>query len=656
MIKLFLVEVLENIACANPDESQIMFAYYDKDKTIHDTTITRGETRFRIEPRCTGGPCTNFDTRVSSNFGKCSENGAYDQVYTSYVKDPPLNCILNSKNKTSYYDYSNLFGVNTNLCRVYCSDSVEYIMPDKVKAISGESFKYDIEFVANRQRKTNKLLSSIIKEKRTCVSEIYYNNIPSEINLKRIYGITDEEISKATSNNKIANFYDLLSVLVYKSADEGARKEVINKLVYDLYNCNLYAKNKFASNLTVPKDVAVKNVYENVTKNVFNYENNYGLNGCNIGFDSEGNFHNDCVTMKNVEYQGGAEVIGNQNYDYTVTQSSNIELDSNNKPTRESTIHSSISKVKYCSGNRCFEYNDTLNGGGDNTKADVYDLDPSLFTTTPKEKDSIEITKTVNGKSSHIKYKVPANDYAVFEVTTEFGFYNNDSYQTEPGTGKVQNVNRDGEISGYIYLDNYTYPISKNAYNVCTKKANGLSRCDVKQTIANIATYKRNYPSDDFVNVVNEHKDFNCYIDVDKPTTIEREDGTIYRNVELSNLFNPTAPIDSNWLSNDGIIATTSIQESSNTLQTTDEYLEYKITLSPTQIKRIKDDYNKSNGVYSSERIYNCKIVDGTYRECQSTFLDELRKGSAENGTDTYGTIDPQHSDGKSNATKGLNE
>ena len=536
--------VRKYIACANPDESQIMFAYYDKNKTEHETTIDRGETRFRIIPRCGGGTCTNFDTRVSSNFGQCSESGGYNQVYTSYVKDPPLNCILNSKNKTSYYDYSNQFGVNTNLCRVYCSDSVEYIMPDKVKATSGKSFKYDIEFTANKQRKTNKLLTNIIKEKRTCVSEIYYNSIPNEINWQRIYGITDDEITKATGKDKLQNFYDLLSVLVYKSADEGSRKEVINKLVYDLYNCNLYAKNKFPSNLTVPKDIEVKNVYENVTKNIYSLEKNYGLNGCSIGFDNEGNFVNNCVTMENVSYQGGAEIINKDatvgkktsNYDYTIPRVSGIDKDDD----RESTIHSSISKVKYCSGTSCFEYNEALNESGDNTKADVYTFDPALFSTRSHELDSIEITKTrvINGKTkkSKIKYKVPTNDYAVFETTVEFGFYNDDLFQTEPGSGKVQNVNKDGELPGYIYLDKYTYPISKNAYNVCTRMSSDLSRCNVSHNVQNIATFKRNYPSDDFTSVVNDHKEFSCYIDVEKPTTIEREEGTIYRNVEISSL------------------------------------------------------------------------------------------------------------------------
>ena len=66
-------------------------------------------------------------------------------VVTGFVKDPSLKCILNaSENNKRKYDYSEVFGVNTNLCRVYCSDEVKYYIPDRVQVKNGASFSYDI--------------------------------------------------------------------------------------------------------------------------------------------------------------------------------------------------------------------------------------------------------------------------------------------------------------------------------------------------------------------------------------------------------------------------------------------------------------------------------------------------------------------------------
>ena len=116
---------------------------------------------------------------------------------TGHIKDPSLKCILNAsaENKLKY-DFSELFGVNTNFCRVYCSDEVEYYIPDKETIKDGQSLKYDIAIRSYLKEKKDHMISSVVKEKRTCASEIYYNNFPRAINWGSIYGFTLKDQGK----------------------------------------------------------------------------------------------------------------------------------------------------------------------------------------------------------------------------------------------------------------------------------------------------------------------------------------------------------------------------------------------------------------------------------------------------------------------------
>ena len=63
----------------------------------------------------------------------------YGELNTHRLSDPSLNCILHmatsavEQSSKEYYDYSDDFGVNTDVCRVYCSDEVNYYMSNKVE-------------------------------------------------------------------------------------------------------------------------------------------------------------------------------------------------------------------------------------------------------------------------------------------------------------------------------------------------------------------------------------------------------------------------------------------------------------------------------------------------------------------------------------------
>ena len=144
---------------------------------------------------------------------------------------------MNDSAAKTKYDYSEYFGVNTNFCRVYCSDEVKYTLADKVKAISGRTFSYDIEFAAKGSSKLNYKLSSIVEEKRTCVSEIYYNHLANVDVLKNEYGLTDSEFAELKQTKTFAG---LFNVLKKKASGENERNDNLNQIIYDIYNCNFY--------------------------------------------------------------------------------------------------------------------------------------------------------------------------------------------------------------------------------------------------------------------------------------------------------------------------------------------------------------------------------------------------------------------------------
>ena len=98
--------------------------------------------------------------------------------------------------------------------------------------------------------------------------------------------------------------------------------------------------------------------------------------------------------------------------------------------------------------------------------------------------------------------------------------------------------------------------------------------------------------------------------------------------------------VNSNWNTENGQRVKENIESSADQLKTNEKYLDYSITLSPNQIKNIKD-YNNKNSSYSDELIYNCEKdpVDGIYYNCNSHFMDLLRGNTSEYTNGTYGNI-----------------
>ena len=130
--------------------------------------------------------CTEFDpvTKLPENCsGKGVLNaGKYDDAETGSIEEPYMNCILNAcdDSQKEPFDYSQEFGVNTDVCRVYCREDVIFYLASKVKVYSGMQFRYDIGAAPAAQADTlpvaaDKKLSSIVLQKRQCATEIYYD-------------------------------------------------------------------------------------------------------------------------------------------------------------------------------------------------------------------------------------------------------------------------------------------------------------------------------------------------------------------------------------------------------------------------------------------------------------------------------------------------
>ena len=653
-------------SCANANGNQVMFGVVrdkisdseDGDPTsriiYEDPVETRGETKtFNVIIECPGEQqCSESGVVKNKNFGNCATNPGdseleytSDELYTNTISDPSLKCIVHMPETTrQMYDYSEHFGVNSNLCRVYCSDEVDYVLSNKINATAGETFDYDIEVAMYNEKKSDHHLSTIIEEKRTCVSEVYYHhNFPIEMQdkLKSIYNLSSAPV----------NIPALIAALASKAGGEGGRQEVVNQILFDLYNCNFY-KEAFDSKIKTPKNSANARIGKDASGNTvkyvktYNYAkylygskyNNYGLNKiCTI----DGSNGTKCINMSHVNYEFGAET--------DTGKIENVYLES----ALDSLRNEGIKNIQYCTDTldkKCLQYesgktHQDFNYNNNNNWSNTSSMD----------------TQTVFGKN----YSIPTNDYAMFNVSVGLGFYNKERYQVKPGNGVVIDLANEAANEDYLTLEKYKYPITKNALTfdtnsqycktIASDSKNITKRCDVTQVLGaselnntKVYTYYRNVKNDLFFNSINSsNNNFTCAVDVKIPrvTTCKNcdlADATIYRNVDTSKLFPNGVTASSNWATVEGQIATNAIESTSDMLRTSDDLLEYSISLSTTQIRALKE-YNSHHKDYVNEPINNCTIKNDTYRTCKSDFLEILRGNTTELGSTTYGTIDPNH-------------
>ena len=658
------------IPCGEQDgsgnENQIMLVFDDSGGGGKEPDIT--DTRWKklsIDSyQCITGGCDDPNIRKSDNF-KDSDNVVCSpksgQSYEASVKDPSLSCIVNFPGGTNgekyRYDYSATFGVNTDFCRIYCSDAITYTLAGKKTVYSGRPFVYDLKedkgtFYGHSVNKDLKL-SAVITEKRSCVSEIFYDSmyLPTSVDWNARYGLGGG-----------SNQYTWKSLIdaIQKVTNENQRRDTIRDLLYNLYNCNLYAN--------IPDDIKPNkgyiNVYENIVK-TFRKSNNYNIDGKEKETDSDEYSR----YMDDVNYDFGSKlstynpgsgdnppsetpvINPNTNKQATIGDSNNpIKNTKKYEDKNLVTVDGDSVRITYCSysGMKTTEGADTCLGW---TKPTVDNPEDYSYAKL-RGGTGTEGSLSINGRS----VAIPSNDYAFFEVTAEFDFFNGERFQVMNDTGSV--VANKETFDELVTLEKYSYPTDKYAHNICENDTDGdgIPDCGVTQKIK-VGTFRRNTGTfvDDFKKFANDAHNFTCTVNVLANDTgcSDKKDGSCgsveftYRNIDMSRMF-PTprlddkgVPISKNWRTARGIATYQAIESTYDMLRTTDNLLEYRITLSPEQIRAIKEDY--SGQAYVNETTYSCNpayVEKGLYLECKSKFMDELRDN------DRYGTLDPDHNTG----------
>ena len=342
------MSVRKYTACGDVSNTQEMYAFFPE--TIPGTQEEDVHTESHFYPGyiCDDG-CTDYSVRVDNDTQSCNMNdNNYDTSYSKTVKDPSLGCIVNmaSEDKKRLYDFSNIYGVNTNFCRIYCSDEIEYHLADKTKSNAGRPFIYDVKDNKSAYDVDYKF-SAVVSEKRSCVSEIYYDRLPQSVNWKQIYGLTTQEDNDLHDIDKGGlTWSHLFNIMYEKSRHESGRTENLNQMLYDLYNCNLYNQSVFSDrDVYQPRNNTIGNVLKYI-KNIYKEANNFGF--VNIGEFSD-----------SVSYNVGANI---STYGETGEGSSLGTVGINPEDIKTKVVYGNddsfgFKGVKYCSGVDCLNYN-----------------------------------------------------------------------------------------------------------------------------------------------------------------------------------------------------------------------------------------------------------------------------------------------------------
>ena len=665
------------IPCGNTVDNQFMFVYYTQDQS--GMPEYRWDTKVYPVTGYDCGGCSDYGLRGDVDDGGrivnpvCSlKNETNENYYNRYIKDPSLGCIvtMESKSEKDKYDYSELFGVNTNFCRVFCSDEVEYYLADVTETISGRPYIYNIidsekKFFGNKIN-TDIKLSAAVRQKRSCVSEISYGKptyaraedlmVTYGIDPSEAYNVNGKTVKFTDMNLTWNNIFEFLKAknTYNRGGTTVTRNEVLTKLIYDLYNCNLYD----SIPVEKPTDASSKNTRQ-LIREVFAEGNNYNLNYNNGKYNntdvisynfgpqiSEYNEYNDARQSSETEISGARVGYGANSVPLTLVKNSSGK-------TIVSTGASERNyEVKYCTDTnerKCFTYVDLATENYDYQSV----LGPSRVSSAKRAGIAV----------------IPENDYAYFEVTAEVNYFNNKTYHSINNTGNIATKGSDQ----LLQLDKYSYPTDKYAYNSpiddtlsndkrCIKKQIEGDLydvlCPVTQSLT-VVPFNRKDNNDKFVHAVVDKKGFICYIEI-IPGPTSSTKGAIYRNVEPDNLF-PFTDKESdkwyekldetnNWRSEEGIKAKEQIESTADRLKVTDDLLEYSITLNPSQIKELKK-YNKAQGAYVNENTHNCTAdkEKGIFINCTRDFLNLLRSSDVD--STKYATLDPNYRDGISKYT-----
>ncbi len=617
------------VSCSSSPENptQIMFGF-DPSSNCSDRDEEEREIITDIL-NCTA--CNDAATVVAPN---CDANSNNEKYVERSASDPSLNCIMHKSSLTDktnqkgkrYYDYSHLFGVNTNICKVYCSDKVTYYMAPKKDVYSALQLKYDIEREvfpgrADAERSSH-ALTSIVKVQRDCASQIFYDNIPFDYNKdwELAYGVPPKD--KNGDQIVVNNWKELFDAVRDKSSTSQAHKEnILTSLIYDLYSCNFFS------------DAKIKELTKVGNKNIIGKPSD-SKNAYSVAIDLLNNtasYCNDKDCVKgSITYEGGAQYVSPQEaYLYTGQNGKDPALS-----TEESMFNGL--NVKYCNKGECFR-----GKVGENFPEDYSAAHTSYGTEKVKWNNSTNVT-------------VPTNDYAIFSYTMEADLYNSTRYQIEEYTGNVSVVKDNKYNDKLLTLDKYLYPIAQSVQNRCllnndTSSPNyGLYVCDVNYDIRipvissynkltdfeknqNKIAFYRNQNSDDLLDKLDTASKYSCVYTVNDKT-VKGDSGFIFRNIDLNNPV-PHERNGSNWDATNngdfdystyiGEVISEIKQSGEDNLYGSDYYLEYSYELTPETIEEIRR-YNETHNYYEKVIPGSCRIDNEKNFDCKSYFLRDL--------------------------------
>lgn len=521
------------------------------------------------------------------NFYTEGTKSQYNGVSVSSVGDPSLDCLVNLcyPADKAKYEYTELYNVNSKICRIMCRDEVKFVLANKTRVYAGMQFKYDIEPIAlsknliSRSSDINfnkdKAITGIVLQQRECVSEIYYDE--DHKNDEGRYWL--DYYNEVVSHNNVA---DAL------------------QLVYDLANCNLYTT-EAANELINPEDLSDSDIKrdnyvpaykcENGPCTTFDYLNKE-YNTIEFG----GTVTAEKITYSDTKYGNTAKLEKLESTTYT------------NNPT----------EIKYCKDS--YVEDDTSTSKKE-TCFDYLKGQPTKLEVQNEKYENGNVTVKTNTILSSTKIKLPVNDYAIFTLTNETDFYNSTKYQVKNQTGVVSTIPETGVSKDSMALPNFVYPVSLGAEK---------GSYDISYTFE-FTPFTRNRKWDAFAELLDKMKQYTCSYDVDNVTIKYPETsdhyGFEYRNIDPENMFPTNRVYGSNWSTEYAQGVASVIKEKADDIFIDESLLEYSFYLTTDSITQIrnynngKDYISDQNGHEFDNTLYNCDKENGMFLNCQSSFL-----------------------------------
>lgn len=420
--------------------------------------------------------------------------------------------------------------------------------------------------------------------------------------------------------------------------------KVVEQLYYDLQNCNFYVEPNGKNGDKFPEQIV------------------------NYYTDLNGKYHPGDTTVTPSKSNGGSikDYLLEQSYCKNDEDCVSLVLGYEDDYGENTKFSKNVGKVDsvlnnnyYCkntSNTKCYEYKED----------EEVEIERSNATA---KHDKIVCSGVGTSASCHSNtINLPVNDYATFITVTEADFWQPKAYKASVYTGVVSEDDGSADAGNSTPLGKEVFPVSnKTRKDSSGRDIGSTGSYNVKHTYSNLGLtsnekfdfeYACNYE------VYNTTKYYDCETNENGITDLtkcknpcyELKDGVpvitdscdiwtpkdnnsksygfIYRNVDVGNLFPGESIRDTgiNWSSKTDVID--AIEKTADKIYTTDDYLEYRYVLTPSNIRQIRE-YNSSqnsNGGYLNETLQNCTMVDDdgglkAFTECKSTFLDEIKAG-----------------------------